>query len=240
MSSKTGCVPDQRPTPAFDAYAGQYDEALGSGLKLTGETKDYFVRGRAKALAERLVVLGFAAQSMLDFGCGCGDSCRAFFSELSVSDYVGVDLSVESLMIANDRYGDANCRFVPYEEHSCPGPCDLAYCNGVFHHIPPNERPNALHYIRHCLRPGGLFSFWENNPWNPGTRYVMKRIPFDRDALLISARAAKILLQRARFEVLSTDFHFIFPRQLRWLRGIEPFCAGIPFGGQYQIVARRR
>jgi hypothetical protein len=26
------------------------------------------------------------------------------------------------------------------------------------------------------MRPGGVVALWENNPWNPATRYVMGRI----------------------------------------------------------------
>jgi hypothetical protein len=25
----------------------------------------------------------------------------------------------------------------------------------------------AVDYVYRSLRPGGLFAFWENNPWNP-------------------------------------------------------------------------
>jgi len=59
-----------------------------------------------------------------------------------------------------------------------------------------------LKNILGALKPGGLFAFWENNPWNPGTRIVMSRIPFDRDAEIISPPAAKRLLRRAGFSIL--------------------------------------
>jgi hypothetical protein len=47
----------------------------------------------------------------------------------------------------------------------------------------------------HC-GPEAL-SALENNPWNPGTRYVMSRIPFDRDAIPLTPSAARHLLKRA-------------------------------------------
>ena len=49
---------------------------------------------------------------------------------------------------------------------------------------------NALRCIRRLLRPNGIFALWENNPWNPGTRLVMRRIPFDRDASLLTPASA--------------------------------------------------
>ena len=55
------------------------------------------------------------------------------------------------------------------------GHIDLAYCNGVFNHIPPAQRAEALSLVNGALRTGGLFSLWENNPWSLATRYVMSR-----------------------------------------------------------------
>ena len=109
----------------------------------------------------------------------------------------------------------------------------------MFHHILPHERTAAVDYIYRALRPGGLFAFWENNPWNPGTRYVMSRIPFDRDAITLTPPEARHLLRASGFEILRTDFLFIFPRMLNWLRCIEPFLARLPLGTQYQILCRR-
>jgi hypothetical protein len=93
--------------------------------------------------------------------------------------------------------------------------------------------------IARSPRPGGLFAFWENNPWNPGTRYVMSRIPFDRDAVTLIPPEARQLLQKAGFEILRTDFLFIFPGVLKWLRWIEPSISHLPFGAQYQVLARK-
>ena len=109
---------------------------------------------------------------------------------------------------------------------------NLAFCNGVFHHIPPAQRPGALDYIRRSLKPGGLFALWENNPWNPGTRYVMSRIPFDSDAILVWPRQARALLRTAGFDILRTDFLFVFPRALRSLRGFEASLSRLPLGAQ--------
>jgi SAM-dependent methyltransferase len=119
------------------------------------------------------------------------------------------------------------------------GSADLAYCNGTFHHVPPEERPTALARIRQALRLGGLFAFWENNPWNPGTRIVMSRIPFDRDAVPLSVRNARRMLRAGGFEVIRTDFLFVFPKPLRWLRALEEPLSKTPLGAQYQVLTRK-
>ena len=91
-----------------------------------------------------------------------------------------------------------------------------------------------------ALRPGGLFAFWENNPWNPGTRMIMRRIPFDRDAVMVAPAAARRLLIDGGLEVVSTEFRFYFPAPLRRLRPLEPHLRRLPLGAQYLVLARKR
>ena len=105
--------------------------------------------------------------------------------------------------------------------------------------IPEADRVTAISFVHEALRPGGFFALWENNPWNPGTRYVMHRNEFDKDATMLAPPKARHLLLAGGFEVVSTDFLFIFPKALRWLRGIEPAVSRLPFGGQYQILCRK-
>jgi SAM-dependent methyltransferase len=115
----------------------------------------------------------------------------------------------------------------------------MVYCNGVFHHIAVAERASSLDYIRRCLRPGGLFALWENNPWNLGTRYVMSRCSFDRDAIMISPPEAARLLRAQGFQVISIHYLFFFPRFLKRFRFLEPHFSRIPLGAQYQILCRK-
>jgi hypothetical protein len=67
----------------------------------------------------------------------------------------------------------------------------------------------------------------------------MSRIPFDRDAKLISPPRARNLLARAGFGVLRTDFLFFFPRLLAALRPLEVTLSRIPAGAQYLVLCRK-
>ena len=232
----------KRPSPAteFDAHAARYEQELAQGLDATGESKEYFADGRMRWLATRLRTLGVRVPgTVLDFGCGLGTSTPLFFAHLAARHVVGVDVSEALLERARATYtGDPRVRFVTIAAHDAPGTADLAFVNGVFHHIPPIERAAALEYIRRTLRPGGWFAFWENNPWNPGTRYVMSRIPFDRNAVTIAPPVAHTLLRAAGFEVVETTYRFWFPRALRALRPLEAALTRIPLGGQYLVLSR--
>jgi hypothetical protein len=109
----------------------------------------------------------------------------------------------------------------------------------VFHHIPPAERTLVARAVHAYLRPGGLFALWEHNAWSPAARYVMSRCEFDRDARPLSAVSARRLLSEAGFEVVATDFLFIFPRFLRWLRWSERLLTALPLGAQFQVLGRK-
>lgn len=223
----------------FDAFARNYDAALEEGISVSGEGKQYFARGRLAWLQKSLAQMEESPERALDYGCGTGTSAPDFFEVLRVKSLVGIDSSSKSIEIARQTHGHPQARFFEFDEYLPSAEMDLVFCNGVFHHIPPGRRGVALDYIYRSLRPGGVFAFWENNPWNPGTRYVMSRIPFDRDAITLTPIEARGMLQNAGFEVFGIDFLFIFPSILRHLRFIEPLVSRLPFGAQYQILSRK-
>jgi SAM-dependent methyltransferase len=224
---------------AFDEYVDYYDTALNEGLSLSGESRDYFAKARVRWLAGRLRQRGIWPQQVLDFGCGTGDTCPELLHGLNARLIVGTDPSLESIVLARRNNADPRLHFEETSALNPSGQFQLAYCNGVFHHVEHERRADALSYLHRSLSPGGYFSLWENNPWNPGTRLVMRRIPFDRDAQLLSASAARSLLLRAGFEILSTDYLFLFPRFLSVLRPLEARLARFPAGAQYMVLARK-
>lgn len=232
----------KRPSPPaeFDAHAARYEQELARGLDATGEGREYFAEGRMRWLAARLRRRGVRVPgTVLDFGCGLGSSTPLFFHHLAARHVVGVDVSEGLLERARATYAaDPRVRFVTIEAHDAPASADLAFVNGVFHHIPIAERARALAYVRRALRPGGWFAFWENNPWNPGTRYVMSRIPFDRHAITIAPPDARRMLRAAGFEIVETTYRFWFPRALQALRPLESALTRVPFGGQYLVLSR--
>jgi hypothetical protein len=67
----------------------------------------------------------------------------------------------------------------------------------------------------------------------------MSRCAFDEDAILISPREAQKLLKKAGFEIVRTDFRFIFPHALRGLRGLEDLVCRLPLGTQFQVLCRK-
>lgn len=226
-------------SPHFDKYADDYDAALAEGLSVSGEDKDYFARGRVAWLLRRLQVVQASTKVILDFGCGIGSSAPILRSMPGVQSYFGIDQSVGLLEKARRQYANEHNRFLSIEQHQPDGTVDLVFSNGVFHHIPLAERAGAVDHVYQSLKAGGIFALWENNPWNPGTRYVMSRIPFDRDAITLSSSATRALLRARGFRILRTDYLFIFPKVLSALRWSEAYVSWLPLGAQYLVLAQK-
>ena len=222
----------------FDQFAETYDAHLNQALAASGEGKEFFARGRVQWLVRCLRERKQDSPKVIDYGCGIGDTTVLLRELLHTNSVIGLDISEHSLALARRSHGAA-CRFLTFAEHTPDGSTDAVYCNGVFHHIPPPERAASVRYVYECLRPGGVFALWENNPWNPGTQYVMFRCEFDRHALKIAPPEARRLLRNGGFEILRTDFRFFFPRFLKMFRPLEDSLIRIPLGGQYMVLGRK-
>lgn len=220
----------------FDRFARRYEKDLAKSLAVTGESREFYAQKRIDWTAHRVAQLGHPVRRILDYGCGDGANMPMLAARFNVEHVLGVDVSSESIVIARQTNPAPGLQFRCTSEWTPDGTVDLAFTNGVFHHIPPAERLACLQAIRNALKPGGLFAFWENNPWNPGTKFVMSRCAFDEHAIKISPRNAKKALSSAGFKILRTDSLFYFPRQLSFLRPAEAWLHPLPLGGQYIVL----
>lgn len=213
-----------------------YDEMLRKGVSLSGEDPAFFLYGRVDDLCKNLPA-GFKPARILDFGCGTGESSAYLAKVFPGSTILGVDTAVPAIELAERRHGNANIKFDTLQAIPAQSTFDLCYVNGVFHHIVPAERADAVKSIFNSMNPGGYFALFENNPWNPGTRMVMKRIPFDRDAITLSYVETQNMLQKGGFKLArSTRFLFYFPKALGFLRPFESALTGLPMGAQYYVL----
>lgn len=223
----------------FDHFADTYEKDLAESLAITGESRAFYAQKRIEWTLHCTQALGLAAKRILDYGCGDGANVPMLASAFGAQFVEGVDTSSASITVARRSHSNPSFSFLTLEEWSPRGTFDLAFTNGVFHHIPVAERQTCLSAIHRALRPEGVFAFWENNPWNPGTQYVMSQCAFDRNAVKINPREARHALLEAGFQVLRTDSLFYFPSHLSFLRPMERWLRALPFGGQYLVLCRK-
>jgi len=227
-----------KSAPTFDAFVDDYEAACDRGVRLSGESRDYFAARRIHLTASWCAA-GIPVDRLIDFGCGLGHSTPGLSAAFPNALITGVDSSPRSIDAARRRYENDRTDFTSDPASVGAQSAQLVYSNGTFHHIEPRDRLSNVRTIWHYLKPGGLFALWENNPWNPGTRLVMSRIPFDRDAKPLSFLETHRLLKRGGFDIVATSFHFYFPAALKALRSFEPLLRRLPLGAQYCVLARR-
>ena len=225
--------------PEFDRFARSYEQDLAKSLAVTGDGREFYAQKRIDWTAQCLGRLGVSCERVLDYGCGDGANVPMLAERLGAQYTLGVDISTESIVIARREYAAQGLQFLNLNDWTPDASFDLVFTNGVFHHIPPAERRSSLESVYSALRPGRWFAFWENNPWNPGTRYVMSRCAFDENAIKINPREAKKMLADAGFKVVRSNSLFYFPRQLSFLRPAESWLRGLPLGGQYLVLCRK-
>lgn len=225
---------------AFDDHAADYEAKLMHGLSLSGEGPAYFAEGRVSFVRRWWSRAGLPEPArIVDYGCGVGETTAVLARRFPGARVLGLDPSCRSIERAADRCGDRRVRFeVSAPPSRTDQPADLIYLNGVVHHVPPEERPRLFADLAERLAPGGVVALFENNPLNLGTRWVMARIVFDRDAVPLRAREARERLRAAGLAPIATTYLFYFPRLLRTLRPVERLLARVPLGAQYGVLAR--
>jgi SAM-dependent methyltransferase len=223
----------------FDKSARDYEAFFRPWLRLAGFSREYFASTRLKWLKHLLRAQGLAPKRVMDFGCGTGMSIPLLLDLLHARQVVGLDTSEESLAVARESVGTRSVELATPDSYGPQQDLDLVFCNGVFHHIPPAERPAAVDYIFRCLRPGGVFALWENNPWNLIHAFAMKHSEIDKNAIPLPPPESRRLVSAGQFQLLRTDYLFFFPGYLKWLRPVERLLIKVPLGAQYLVLARK-
>jgi SAM-dependent methyltransferase len=225
--------------PEFDRTAREYERLFERWLRITGASREHFARSRLNWLARLLREREIAPRRVMDFGCGTGMSLGLLADILEAEQVIGLDTSEESLAVARESAGSRSVELATPAKYLPQQNLDLVFCNGVFHHIPVAERVTVVNYIHRCLRPGGIFALWENNPWNPIHAFAMKHSEIDKNAIPLPPPESRRLIASERFQVIRTDYLFFLPGPFRWIRSLEKWLIKVPLGAQYQVFARK-
>lgn len=219
----------------FDQFAEKYDEILEESIPGSISENPYFAEYKIKLMSQLLSRQ--MPEVILDFGCGAGRGLpylKTYFPDASLW---GFDVSEASLDVAGSRAPDA--KLVSDWKKLKDERFELIVAANVFHHIPPEERVRALSDCRELLSNNGKMFIFEHNPYNPATRWIFERCPFDVDAEMLSKASAGRIAREANLKVTGSGYTLFFPAPLACFRVIEPALKFIPLGAQYYVQLER-
>ena len=215
----------------FDKFSSRYTEVLDKDLKLSGESTEYFARYKAEYLY-RCLGPDFEG-SIVDYGCGVGlvtKFLRAHYDSSNVKIF-GYDISKSSIIEARENVKDV--QFTNDLEELKGRRFDAVIVANVLHHVKEEDRELFLKETKALLDKDGYLFVFEHNPYNPLTRYVVKRSVIDKDAVLIRLKDTVKLFRAAGIQVCEKRYITFFPKILSIFRVFEPMLGDVPLGAQY-------
>lgn len=230
----------QQPPAEFDALADSYHAVHKANVAMTGEDPEYFAEYKIADLARLATAISPAARTVLDFGCGIGNSIPFFRRHFPGVQLTCADASERSMEVARSRFPGGESFVTVGKTLPLPsGSQDLVFSACVFHHIPHEEHLHWLCELRRVTRPGGWLAIYEHNPLNPLTQWAVRTCPLDENARLVGARALRRMALLAGWSNPDAEYKVFFPAALRFARAWEGRLGRVPLGAQYRLAARR-
>jgi SAM-dependent methyltransferase len=224
----------------FDQYARDY-EAMQKDPLRHSFSKDgtFFFERKWLLIRSYLASQGrdLSSMSWLDIGCGKGELLRLGRPE--VASIAGCDVSTAMLDLCPDIASRpmTDPDRLPFPDQSF----DLLTAVCVYHHVAPDGRAALTGEAARVLRRDGVFAVIEHNPLNPATRWIVGRLPMDRNAILLSARETRRLFDNAGLRNLDTAYFLYLPEKpFRMFPVLETALKRIPLGGQYAVFGHKR
>jgi ubiquinone/menaquinone biosynthesis C-methylase UbiE len=225
----------------FDQFADEYYAMHQRNIAVSGESPEYFAHYKIEDLANFCAEKAIRVETVLDFGAGIGNSIPYFRKFFPRQKITYADVSQKSLDLARERYpGTGEFSLIPDARLAqADNSQDAVFSACVFHHIPHGEHGHWLGELLRVTRPGGALAIFEHNPLNPLTLRAVNTCAFDVNAHLIRAGVFRRRLEKAGWSDIEIRYRIFFPKALAFLRPIEAWLTGVPFGAQYAAYARK-
>jgi 2-polyprenyl-3-methyl-5-hydroxy-6-metoxy-1,4-benzoquinol methylase len=186
--------------------------------------KRYFVEPHIKDFCQFHLYQG---KRILEIGCGLGADAAEFVKH--GAEYVGIDISKESIELAKKRF---ECQGLVGEFHVHSGDQDLTkfgkfdmvYCLGVLHHYPAPEQ--IIDNVHNVLVEGGEFKFlvYAKNSW----KYAMIQKGLDQFEAQSGCPYAKVYTREEVYSLLGDKFQMGRIRQDHcFMYNVEKYKQGI-------------
>ncbi|TCL70399.1 class I SAM-dependent methyltransferase [Rhizobium sp. BK251] len=225
----------------FDQFADEYRALHANAIAASGETPEFFADYKIADMVRHVRNRNVSAEKILDFGCGVGTSTPYFLKYFPDTQVVGVDVSRKSLEIAASRFG-SKAQYSLLENDAIRFPAntfDVAFAACVFHHISWDEHDHWLREMWRVVKPNGIVTIFEHNPWNPLTLHAVNTCEFDANAKLMNPFRLRAVLKAAGFRSITHEYRIFFPNMLKSLRPLERGMGWLPLGAQYSVTAQK-
>lgn len=186
--------------------------------------KRYFVEPHIKDFCQFHLYQG---KRILEIGCGLGADAAEFAKH--GAEYVGIDISKESIELAKKRFEYQGLEG-EFHVHSGDqdltkfGKFDMVYCLGVLHHYPTPEQ--IVDNVHNVLVEGGEFKFlvYARNSW----KYAMIQKGLDQFEAQSGCPYAKVYTREEVYSLLGDKFQVGRIRQDHcFMYNVEKYKQGI-------------
>jgi trans-aconitate 2-methyltransferase len=132
---------------------------LVGGIALSWSAKQYvaFEDERTRPVRDLVAALPVAhARSVIDLGCGPGNSTEVLAARYPEAQVVGIDSSPDMITAARQRLPRVSFRVEEVQVWKDPGPFDVILANAVLHWLPDHE--TLMPQLLERLRSGGALA----------------------------------------------------------------------------------
>lgn len=219
----------------FDEVADGYEQITDEAMGLPGNDHDYFERYKMrylKPLFEKRKKETGRKIKLLDYGCGVGLMAETIFKTIPEVIIHGFDVSSRSIANVKPWLKSGGNRFTS-ELKELDYDYDFALLCTVMHHVELDERAQVVQNIYERLSPGGGLIILEMNMKNPLVKSFIARIPYDKDAIMLTTKEAETYLKEGGFKNVWSKYIVFFPKQLAHLRFLDKYLGWVPLGAQF-------
>jgi ubiquinone/menaquinone biosynthesis C-methylase UbiE len=227
--------------PEFDAYHRHYEQTIDRAISYIGKPQQFFTIVKADYLSE-LFLRRFGSEreiKVLDIGCGNARIHPFLLERCPHLRLRGIDVASTSVEAA--RQAHPQVQYDVYDGTKLPyntGQFDAAYTICVMHHVSPSQWPAFIADMCRVVRPGGMVSVIEHNPFNPLTRLLVNTCPYDQNANLLRASQLSKFMRNAGLKEIERRFIQFTPFEGHFFKRFDRFMGWLPLGAQYLTTAR--
>ncbi|MDP9088836.1 MAG: trans-aconitate 2-methyltransferase [Pseudomonadota bacterium] len=180
------------------------------------------------------------ARSVIDLGCGPGNSTEVLAARYPQAQIAGIDSSPDMIAAARKRLPHIKFRVEEVQSWRDPGPFDVILANAVLHWLHDHE--SLMPRLLECLEPGGALAIQMPDNLDEPAHRLMRQIAQDGPwaAKLADASAARTPLASAewyyellkprcaRVDIWLTTYYHVLPGGAaiaEWFKGsgLRPF-----------------